>query len=91
MKVDEDGVEAVAFTEFSIEASGSPEEKPTIEFRCDIPFLFVILEGTMGNYLFAGYAGNGEGSPDEPLVERPLVLRQRTVGSPIRPKLPCMA
>jgi len=60
IKVDEEGTEAVAVTEmWMIGACLPPEEPDKIEFRCDIPFIYVILEGNDNKYLFMGYAGDG--------------------------------
>ncbi len=53
--VDENGTEAAAVTEIVMEKnSGSIGFNETIDFRCDIPFIYTISETTEGTDLFIG-------------------------------------
>gem|GEM_PF-1193854 len=65
VKVNEEGTEAAAVTEVMVLGSCLPREEPKrIVFRCDIPFIFTILDGDDNNCLFMGYAGNGRAFSD---------------------------
>ncbi len=66
IKVDEKGTEAAAVTEMMMLGACPPMKEPKkVVFRCDIPFLFVIIDRNDDRYLFMGYAGNGEGFSDD--------------------------
>ncbi len=65
IKVDETGTEAAAVTEMMMLGACLPPREPErIEFRCDIPFVYVLLEGDDDRYLFMGYAGDGDDFKD---------------------------
>ncbi len=53
VKIDEEGVEAAAFTVIMASATAMMEEPPVYEFICDRPFIFAI-EGQDGLPLFIG-------------------------------------
>lgn len=60
IKVDENGTEAAAVTEVAMVGCAGPRKEPEkVVFRCDIPFLYVLLDGEDDKYLFMGYAGDG--------------------------------
>jgi len=58
--VDEDGTEAAAVTEISMKDTsvGPGYDIPKVDFRCDIPFVFTITEGSTGIDFFMGYLGD---------------------------------
>jgi len=65
IKVNENGTEAAAVTEVMMLGCAMPREEPEkVVFRCDIPFLYVLLDGKDDKYLFMGYAGDGKGFSD---------------------------
>ncbi len=53
VKIDEEGVEAAAFTVMSVEASAAFIDPPRIEFNCNRPFVFAVT-GLDGLPLFFG-------------------------------------
>ena len=60
MIVDEEGTEAAAVTEITMEKlSVIPgSDLSIVEFRCDIPFLMAIVDEETGADLFVGYVGD---------------------------------
>ncbi len=56
IKVDEEGTEAAAVTEITMKATAVLDPVPPMEFRCDIPFVFVLSDG--GSPMFVGYLGD---------------------------------
>jgi len=58
--VDEEGTEAAAVTEFTMKDTsvGPGYHTPKVDFRCDIPFLFMIADGSSGTDFFMGYLGD---------------------------------
>ena len=46
VKIDEDGVEAAAYTEIVVNESAMMEMPPTVEMELDRPFLFVIFDSS---------------------------------------------
>ncbi len=56
IKVDEEGTEAAAVTEITMKATAVLDPVPPMEFRCDVPFVFVLSDG--GNAMFVGYLGD---------------------------------
>ncbi|MBP5203523.1 MAG: hypothetical protein J6Z16_02685, partial [Candidatus Methanomethylophilaceae archaeon] len=59
IKVDEEGTEAAAVTEITMKATAVFDPTMPTEFRCDIPFVFVLSDG--GNAMFVGYLGDARG------------------------------
>lgn len=57
VKIDEEGVEAAAYTEIIVEAESAAEPPPVIEFTLDRPFVFAITSKT-GDVLFVGVVNN---------------------------------
>ena len=53
VKIDEDGVEAAAYTEVVVSDTAAMEPPPTVEMTLDRPFLFVISDNS-GTPLFVG-------------------------------------
>ena len=53
--VDEEGTEAAAVTEITMEKVSSALLDPTKSFNCDVPFVFTLSESTTGMSLFAGF------------------------------------
>ena len=55
IKVDEEGTEAAAVTSAGmLGATAVPEPPRVIDFHCDHPFLYMIVENSTGSILFAG-------------------------------------
>jgi serpin B len=53
VKIDEEGIEAAAFTVMTVGATAALEEPPVIEFNADRPFIFAVT-GVSGAPLFIG-------------------------------------
>ena len=53
VKIDEEGVEAAAYTVIMMEAGGMPMDLEEIDFTLDRPFIF-LMTGADGNLLFTG-------------------------------------
>ena len=45
VKIDEEGVEAAAYTEIVAKSDGAPEPSPVVEMNLNRPFAFVIFDG----------------------------------------------
>ena len=60
VKVDEDGVEAAAYTEIVVADNGMMESPPVVEMNLNRPFLFVISDNS-GTPLFVGTVQTMEG------------------------------
>ena len=54
VEVNEKGTEAAAATAVVMALRGMPHPEPSIEFRADHPFLFLIRDSTTGSILFMG-------------------------------------
>ncbi len=57
VKIDEQGVEAAAYTEIAVAEEAAAEPLPIIEFTLDRPFIFAIT-GVSGDVLFVGTVNN---------------------------------
>ncbi len=57
VKIDEQGIEAAAYTEIEVPAKAAAEPLPIIEFTLDRPFIFAIT-GATGDVLFVGVVNN---------------------------------